>query len=45
MSLDSIIHPAKGFADVSDDDVAAFLRDREFESQGLKLEFKTAFPG
>jgi hypothetical protein len=44
MSLDRIIHPVKSFADLGDGDVEAFLRDREFESEGLKLEFKSTFP-
>lgn len=44
MNLDRIIHPVKSFADLDDEDVTAFLRDRTFGSENSNLEFKSAFP-
>jgi hypothetical protein len=44
MNVDKIIHPSKSFADLSDEDVTAFLRGRSFGSESSILEFKSVFP-
>jgi hypothetical protein len=44
MNLDTIIHPVRAFAELDNEDVAAFLRDRTFKSEGPELEVKSSFP-
>lgn len=44
MDIDRIIHPVKSFAELDDNDVAAFLRHRAFKSENFNLELKSAFP-
>jgi hypothetical protein len=44
MNADTMISPVKDFADLDDSDVAAFLRDRPFRSEGIKPEFRDKFP-
>jgi hypothetical protein len=44
MLVDTMISPIKEFADIEDGDVAAFLRDRPFTSEGIKPEFRDKFP-
>jgi hypothetical protein len=44
MDIDRMIHPIKSFAELDDEDVAAFLCDRAFKAEHPNLEFKSAFP-
>jgi len=43
MDLDRILHPKKNFAELTDADIEAFLRERTFRSEHLNLEFKRLF--
>lgn len=44
MDLDRLIHERRHFAELDDDDVAVFLRERKFGSEHLNVEFKNGFP-
>jgi hypothetical protein len=44
MNADNIIHPTKSFAELGDEDVTVFLRDRTFVPETSMLEFRRAFP-
>lgn len=44
MNLDRILHEKKQFAELADEDIELFLRERRFRSEHLNLEFKSVFP-
>jgi Schlafen, AlbA_2 len=44
MDLDRLIHGTKHFAELDDNDVESFLRERKFHAEHLNIEFKNAFP-
>lgn len=43
MDLDKLLHPQKNFAELEDEDVERFLKERKFKSEHLSLEFKSQF--
>ena len=45
MNVNRLLHLTKTFAELLDEDIALFLRERTFRREHLNLEFKMAFQG
>ena len=44
MNPDRLIHDQKNFAELENEDVESFLRERKFNTEHIGIEFKSSFP-